>query len=155
MAWTFYKNFKKGQLDGAATHGEYPVDFDTDQLGVLLLTASYTADQSDVDLADLTLSTNEVSGTNYARKAISSVTATLDGNNVDVDSPTDLTYAQSSSGFSNAKHAILFKSNTSSIGSLTAASSPLIAYNTFTSSIGNTAGALTIQFHASGIFTLS
>lgn len=157
MAWTFYKNFKKGQLDGAGTHSEYPVDFDTDVIGILLLDDGSTIDQSDVDVADIIAgaSDSEVSGTNYARKQVTSIALAFASNNVNVNTTmSDPSYAQDASGFSDAKHVILYKAN-AAIGSETDASCPLIAYNTFTSAVGNVTGSLTLQFSSSNIFTLS
>lgn len=157
MAWVFYKEFKLGLLGDSAAHGGHPVDFDSDNIGLLLLDGGSTIDQTDVDLADIVAggSDSEVTGTNYARKDITSIATAYSGNNVDCDTTmSDPSYAQDASGFSDAKHAVLYKGNTS-IGSETDASSPVIAYNTFTSSIGNVAGSLTLQFSSSNIFTLS
>lgn len=157
MAWVFYKNFKKGQLDAAGTHATYPVDFDTDNIGLLLLDSGTTIDQSDVDVADLIAgaSDSEVSGSNYARKAITAIALAFSGNNVKVNTTmSDPSYAQHASGFNNAKHAVLYKGNTS-IGSETDASSPIIAYYTFSTVQNNTSGTLTLQFSSSNIFTLS
>ena len=160
MAWVMYYNFKKGQLDGAGTHGKYPVDFDTDMIRLMLLDSGSTADKADVDVQDAIAgaSDSEVAGTNYARKAISSVTASSSAGTITVDGNDPSVYAVSGSGFNDAKHVILYKGQNASIGSDASsdASNVLIAYNTFASSQSNKSGSLTIQFSsASGIFTLA
>ncbi len=152
MAWVFYKTFKKGQLDAAGTHPNHPVDFDTNTLRLMLLTSTTTIDQSDVDVADVIsgASDTEVSGTNYARKSITSIALAYSGNNVKVNTTmADPSYAQHASGFNNAKHAVLYKFSTAD------ASSPVIASYTFSSNQNNTSGTLTLQFSSSNIFTLS
>ena len=151
MAWVFYKNFKLGQLD-SAIHANAPVDFDTDTIRLMLLDSGSTIDQEDVDVADIIAgaSDTEVTGTNYARKSITSVDAVLSGNNVDVNTTmSSPSFAVHASGFNDAKHAVLYKFSTND------ASSPIIAYNTFTSNLNNTSGSLTLQFSSSNIFTLS
>lgn len=155
MAWTFFKAYKKGTLDGATTNAGHPVEWDADTIGLLLLDSGYTADQSDVNLTDLTLASNEVSGSNYVRKEVTSKVVAYTGSNARVTTTmTDPSYAQHGSGFNNAKHAILYKTS-QPIGSETQASSPLIAYNTFTSNQGNVSGTLTLEFQSDIILTLS
>ena len=158
MAWVFYKNFKLGQLD-SAIHAEYPVDFDTGVIGILLLDAGSTIDQTDIDVQDVIAgaSDSEVTGTNYARKDITGIDVVLSGNNADVGTAmSSPSYAVHASGFNDAKHAILYRTDgTTAIASGVDASSPLIAYNTFTSNLNNTSGSLTLQFNSSNIFTLS
>ena len=118
----------------------------------MLLDDGSTIDQADIDVADIIAgaSDSEVSGTNYARKSITSVDAVLSGNNVDVNcTMSSPSYAVDGSGFNDAKHAILYKFDTNDD------SSPVIAYNTFTSNLNNTSVSLTLQFSSSNIFTLS
>ena len=151
MAWVFYKNFKLGQLD-SAIHASAPIDFDTDTIRLMLLDDGSTIDQTDIDVADIIAgaSDTEVTGTNYARKSITSVDAVLSGNNVDVNTTmSSPSFAVHTSGFNDAKHAVLYKFVAAD------ASSPVIAYNTFTSNLNNTSGSLTLQFSSSNIFTLS
>jgi len=161
MAWVMYRNFKNGQLAGDDIHAGYPVDFGTggNPIGLLLLVTGSAIDQADVTLQDVVAgaSDTEVTGTNYARKAITSI---VDGivstdNTAITTAMADISYAQSDSGFTTAKYAIMYKSNTASIGSETTASCPVIASYTFASSIGNVAGALSLDFTASTLFTLA
>ena len=156
MAWTFFRGFKKATLDGTATAPNMPVDWDSDNIGIALVTTSYTPGNSHFDLADLSLASNEVSGTNYARKQITSIAVNyVSTTNARVTTTmTDPSYAQDASGFNNAKHAIMYKT-AQSIGSETEASSPVIAYNTFASSQGNVSGTLTLEFSSDILLTLS
>ena len=155
MAWVIYNQFKVSQLDG--TSPNTPIDFDSDKIHLMLLDSGSTIDQTDEDLADALVggSDSEVSGTNYARKVISSVTVVSSAGTVTVDGNDPTAFAQSASGFSDALYAILYKGDNSVPASDTAASSPLIASYTFASSQNNVSGSLTLQFSAAGIFTLA
>ena len=160
MAWVIYYPLKTGQLDGADTHAKYPVDFNTDMIRLMMLDGGSAVSKSDTDVTDILAggSDSEVTGTNYARKEISSVTVSSSAGTVTVDGNDPSVYAQSGSGFNDAKHVILYKGQKSAIASdpSSDASNVLIAYNTFTSSQSNKSGSLTIQFSsASGIFTLA
>jgi hypothetical protein len=137
MAWVFYHTFKKAQLNGNG------VDFDTDNIDVLLLKSTATPTIATDEFVNTAVaSSGEVSGTNYARKDITSVavpsasagTITVTGNDA------ALSYAQSSSGFNNARYALMFK-NTSSD-----ATARLIAYNDFGSNKNNTSGSFQLEF---------
>jgi len=152
MAWVMYHQFKKGQLDGADTHSKFPVDFNTDTLRLLLLVNTSTIDQNDVDVADVIAgaSDNEPTETGYARKSITSVTVTNSAGTITVDANDPSAYSQSSSGFNDARYAVLYKFSTAD------ASSPVIASYNFGTDKGNIAGTLTLQFStSSGIFTLA
>ena len=131
-----------------------PVDFEGD-LRLKLLTsavdpASHVATWEDVTQMISTASVAEVSGSNYAVKALSGEAVTLSGGTVTIDAAdTGLSYAQSASGFSDALYAILYEHNAS------AASAGLIAYYDFGANKGNTTGKLTLTFSALGIFTFA
>lgn len=155
MAWVMYREFKVSQLDG--TSPNTPIDFDTDKIHLLLLDSGSTIDQTDEDVADIIAgaSDSEVSGTNYARKVISSVTVTSSAGTVTVDGSDPSAYAQSGSGFSDAKYAILYKGTHLSPASDVLASCPVIASYTFSANQNNKSGSLTLQFSAAGIFTLA
>jgi len=158
MAWVMYNQFKLSQLDDTGANAQTPVDFETDKIHLLLLDAGSTIDQADQDVTDIIAgaSDSEVTGTNYARKVISSVLATLSGVTVTVDGSNPSQYAQhAGSGFNDAKYAILYKGDNSVPASDTAASSPVIASYTFTSNLNNTSGNLSLAFSAAGIFTLA
>lgn len=145
-----YREFKVSQLD--ATSPNTPIDFDTDVIQILLLDGGSALDQADEDVADIIAggSDSEVTGTNYARKVISSVTVVSSAGTVTVDGNDPTAYAQHSSGFNDAEFAILYK-NVSSVDG----NSPLVASYTFASSQNNVSGSLTLQFSAAGIFTLA
>lgn len=152
MAWVAFNLWKLSQLDAAATQGA-PVDFDTDTFGVLLLTTAGGAPPANTsqDVADvLAGSPAEVTGSNYARKALTSPDATNSSGTITVDASDPAAYAQHASGFSDAKYAVYYK-NASSVD----ANSPVIALETFTSALGNKTGSLTLQLSASGIFTFA
>jgi len=150
MAWVMFHQFKLGQLDNSANHGQ--IDFDAaSALQIILLTsaanpASYVATWDDVTamLADAT----EVSGTNYARKTLSGNDATPSSGTITVDASDPSAYSQSASGFNNARYAILAATGAD-------ASAGLVAYYDFGSNKGNTTGNLTLQFSSAGIFTLT
>ena len=153
MAWVFFHRFKLGQLDAAGQPGA-PVDFDTDSVRILLITsavnpASHVATWQDVTEMLSTASVAEVSGTNYARKTLSSVDATLSAGTITVDGSDPSVYSQSGSGFSDARYAILYKYNASD------ASAGVIAYYDLGSNKGNVSGDLTLQLSAAGLFTLA
>lgn len=143
----FYNSFKESQLDGSVVNT--PIDFDTDTINVALVTSSYTPDATTHDLWD-DASANEVSGTNYTAfgETIANMTVTETGGTVTVDGD-DVSWLQDGSGFSDARYGILFKTT----GVTT--TSPLIGYIDFTTDKGNVSGDLTIQWNASGIFTLA
>ncbi len=123
----------------------------------MLLDSGSTIDEGDQDVTDIIAgaSDSEVTGTNYARKVISSCDATLSSVTITVDGNDPSAFAQHASGFNDAKYAILYKGDNSAPASDTAASSPVIASYTFASSQNNVSGSLTLQFSAAGIFTLA
>jgi hypothetical protein len=132
-----------------------PVDFNTDDMRILLITsavnpASNVATWDDVTAMLSTASVAEVSGTNYARKTLAGEAVTLSTGTVTIDASDPAAYSQSaSSGFSNARYAILYKYNASD------ASAGLVAYYDFGANKGNTTGSLTLEFSAAGIFTFA
>lgn len=144
----FYDSFKTGQMDpNAAGFANFPIDFNTDTIKLSLHTSTYTPNaDTHVDFADVT---NEVSGTNYTSGGETiTCTVTETGGTVTVDG-SNATWSQSGSGFNDARYAVLYKDTG------TASNSPLIGYIDFTSDKGNVDGDLTVQWNASGIFTLS
>jgi hypothetical protein len=153
MAWEAFELWKLGQMDSNAQPNA-PVDFDTDTFGILLLTtaggkpAIDTTD--DVALMLSAASVAEVTGSEYARKPLASPDAVNSGGTITMDASDPAAYAQSGSGFSDAKYAVYYK-NVSSVD----ANSPVIAIETFTSALGNKTGSLTLQLSAAGIFTFA
>lgn len=140
---TKYNKFLKNQFDGTAV-----IDFNTDTIKVALVTSTYSPSATTHDFFDDI--TNEVSGTNYTAggATIGSLTLTESSGTVTFDGA-DVTWAQSGSGFSTARYAIIYKSTG------TASTSPLIGYIDFTADKGNVSGDLTIQWGAGGIFTVA
>ena len=140
--FTFYNLWKEAQLDGNLT--DSPIDLDGDTIKLALVNSTYTPAQTHDYFTDA--SANEVSGTNYtAGGEVVTVTVTESGGTVTVDG-SDVTWTQNAGGFSNARYAILYKD---------AVTDPMIGYIDFTSDKGNVQGDLTVQWNASGIFTLA
>lgn len=145
MAWVVYPKFKEAMMDTSLGNA---VDLEGDDIRLMLVTSAFAYNASHDYVNDIVA--NEVSGTNYARKALSSEAVALSSATVTFDAAdTGLTYSQSASGFNNARTAVLFKQNASD------AAAALIAYNTFSANQNNVSGDLTLQFSASGIFTLA
>jgi len=149
MAWVAFHKWKQGQLDGASQPNA-PVDFNTDDIRLLLVksTAAPTV-ATDEDVADIVAASGEVTGTNYARKTLTGEAITLSAGTITFDASDPSAYSQSSSGFNDARYAVLYKYNAAD------ASAPVIAYYDFGSNKGNVSGTLTLQFSASGIFTFA
>jgi hypothetical protein len=145
MTWTLYTPFKEKLFTLANT-----IDFDgTDTIKCAWLTSAYTASASHAFFGSI--SANEVSGTNYSAggNEVASTTVTTSAGTVTVDGQDPATWSQHSSGFSNGRTIVVYKDTSS------AATSPLIAYNTFSTNQGNVSGDLTVQLSTSGIFTAS
>lgn len=145
---TKYNQFLKKQFNGGAGTAAYVVDFDTDTIKVMLCSSSY----SPVVTTDTNKSntSNEVSGTNYTAGGATITTATLTESSGTITFAGDnVTWSQSSGGFTNARYAVIYKSTG------TDSTSTLIGYIDFVSDKGNVSGDLTIQWNASGIFTVA
>lgn len=134
MAWVVYDAFLT-RCYGTGTK----VDFTVDTVNLLLCTASYTPDQTNHDFRN-DLGANEVSGTGYSAGGVSpgTITATVASHVLTIDCP-DIVFAQSASGFSNARYAVLAK-----ITGGASSTDPLIAYYDLGADRGNVAGALTL-----------
>lgn len=145
--FTFFNKWKEAQLDGDISGS--PIDFTTDTIKLLLVTASRAPVAATDDLADdLVLGSNEVSGTNYtARGDTIAMTVTETTGTVTVDGA-DNTWAQNAGGFTDARYAVLYKD------SAVDSTSPLIGFIDFLADKGNVSGDLTVQWNALGIFTL-
>ncbi len=147
MAWVMYDKWIQGQHD-SSSQPSAPVDFDGDVLVLLLVTsANVPAKATDADIADAIATSTEVTGTNYARKTLASVTVTLSANTVTIDANDPAAYSQHASGFNDARYAVIAKDPGVD------ASSPLICYADLGANKNNVSGSLTLQFSASGIFT--
>lgn len=153
MAWVAFHKFKQGQMDSASQPGA-PIDFNTDDIRLLLITsavnpASNVATWDDVTAMLSTASVAEVTGSNYARKALAGEAVTLSGGTVTISASDPAAYSQHASGFTNARYAILYKYNASD------ASAGVIAYYDLGANKGNTTGSLTLQFSSGDIFTFA
>jgi hypothetical protein len=149
---TKYQKFLLTQMNGgqdttgSSTAGAARViDFDTDTLKVALVTASYSPSVS--GHAAFNSITNEVTGTNYSAggSTLAGISVTESGGTTTFVC-SDVTWAQSGTGFSTARYAIIYKSTG------TAATSTLIGYIDLGGNKGNVDGDLTLDFGAS-VFT--
>jgi len=138
-----YDNFLLGQMSGLSNG---VIDFDTDDIRVSLHTSAYTPNAASHDFFDDV--TNEVAGTNYTAggTSLSGVTLTLTSGTVKFDA-NDVTWAQSGSGFTNARYAVIRKYNA------TAGNSRLIAYVDFGADVGNNVADLVLVWNSAGIIT--
>jgi len=147
MAWVLYGKYKENLFTQAN-----PVDFDdnaTTTVKIALVTNSYAPNVDTHDFWD-DASANEVSGTNYtaggnvvANKSVSVPSSGV----VTIDADDPATWAQSASGFTNARYAILYKDTGNS------GQSPLVAYYNMTTDRNNTDGDFALSLDALGIFT--
>jgi len=149
--FTKYNKFLLTQMNGGtdttggSTSGSARViDFDTDTIKVMLVTNTYTP--SATGHSTKTSVTNEVTGTNYTAggATLSSVTVADSSGTITFDAA-DVTWSQNASGFTTARHAIIYKDTG------TAATSTLLGWIDFGADKGNVSGDLTLQFNASGI----
>jgi hypothetical protein len=135
-----------GQFLAKALNKE--IDFDTDDIRVMLTSSAYTPNQdthaykSDV--------TNEVTGTGYTAggQALTSKTVTYDAtNNVIVLDAADTTWASSTV---TARYAVIYDNTPA-----TDATKPLLGYVDFVSDQSSTNGNFTITWDATGIFRIT
>ena len=137
---TFYQSFREYMADGT-------IDLDTHTFKVVLTSSSYTPNASTHTV--LTDVTNELSGNGYARATLGSVTWNRSGGTVTFDAAD--TVFTASGGSIVARYAVIYDD--------TAASDELVCYillDTAPADVTTTSGnTLTLQWNASGIFTLS
>ena len=147
-----YHTFLKTQMNGgddttgSSTAGASRiVDFDSDTIKIMLVTASYTPSAAGHAVIS-SASSNEVSGTGYTAggATLTSPSITLTGGEV-FFKVNDVVWSENASGFSNARYGIMYKSTG------TPGTSTLIAYIDFITDKGNTSSDLVLQFNAAGI----
>lgn len=139
---TKYNKWQEQALNGAGN-----IDWDTDNIKVMLVNSTYTpsaAADNFINDADA----NEISGTNYTAggDVITNITVTESAGTTTVNGD-NVAWLQSATGFSNARYAIIYKDtgvNTTS---------PLVGYVDFLIDKSNVVGDLTLQWSISGIFT--
>jgi hypothetical protein len=151
MAWVMYDLFLQGQHDSSSQPGA-PIDFNAASPPMVLLLVDSTnapARATDADIADAIAGSTEVTGTNYARKTLSSVTVVLSSNTVTIGASDPAAYAQSSAGFSDARYAII------AVDPGADASSPLVCYADLAANKNNKSGSLTLQLSSGEIFSVA
>lgn len=145
-SWVFFDSFKTNTMDGTAT-----VDFDTDTIKVALVTVVNVPDINVDDFWDDLVATEVSSVGTYTAggdalqtRTINEAAGVVTFDADDINWPVD-----TGSGFTNARHAILYKDTG------TTTTSPLIATMDMGVDKSNTTGDLTLEFDAAGLFTLS
>lgn len=125
------------------------VDIDTDSLKAMLCTSSYAPDQDAHDYKDDV--TNEITGTGYTAGgvALSSVTVTYTGaSNVFKFDAADSVWGPGAT--LTARYLVIYDASPGSD-----ATRPLVGYVDFGADVSVSAGTLTIQWDAAGIFTVT
>lgn len=147
MGWIAYDCYPKNMLalNPSIDHD----DNSTTTIKIALVTSSYSPNRA-TDQYWGTVDGYEVSGDNYTAggNEVVNKTVTVASNTVKFDADEPATWAQSPSGFSNARYAILYKDTGNP------ATSPLMAYYDFGSDKENIYGDLTLQLDSAGIATL-
>ena len=132
-----------GQFIGKALNKE--IDWDTDDIKVMLVSSAYSPNQDTHDYLDDVVA-NEVSGTGYTAGGVSLTgkTNTYDAaTNTIVLDAADVTWANSTV---TARYAVIYNNTGASN-----ATKPLIAYVDFVSDQSSTAGNFTITWDPAGI----
>jgi len=143
---------KKSQVVNAGPQ----IKFDTDTLKLMLVQAGSgipaTTSSGVQYVSDITATNTEVSGTNYSRTTLTSVTVAFDGTvNTQVDfSFANITFSQSASGFSNARYGAVFK-DTGGADS----TNPVVAVLDLGATYGNVSGDLVLQCPTGGLIQWS
>lgn len=139
-----FTGYLYGRMFLAAFNKE--IDWDTDTIQVILTTSAHTPDQDNHDyLNDLT---NEVSGGGYSRQTLASKTITYTGaTNVFAVDAADVTFSSATFTFRNV-HVV-------DTSPATDATRPLICYQQGDADVTGAGGDLVLQWHSSGIFTVT
>lgn len=130
--------------------GDAP-DYDADTFGLLLLKDGYTPDLGDSGIefvADLVPGSNEVTGSNYARKTLSGVTVGLSAGVVTFDAADPSPFEQSVSGFGDAARACIYRDGADD------AARRVVALYPFPGPTGNLGLDLEIRFAPDGVLAL-
>lgn len=125
------------------------VDFDSDDIKVMLVTSSYTPNQDDHDYLD-DVQAFEATGTGYTAggQSLAGKTVTLDKpNNVVILDANDVTWANSTI---TARYAVVYDNTGAS-----AAAKPLIGYLDLLTDSASNNGNFVIQWDASGIVRIT
>jgi hypothetical protein len=134
-----------GQMPKLALNKE--IDWDTNDIKVMLCTSSYTPDQDAHNYKDDV--TNEVEGTGYTAGGATLGTKTIDytaGTNVTKLDAADVTWSESTI---TARYAVIYADTG------TAGTSPLLGYIDFGEDKSSASGNFTITWDAAGIITFT
>lgn len=134
--------FMLGQLRGHASGG-FPVDFDTDTIKLMLLTASFDGAEVGHSFVGSITANQVTAGTAYVAggPTVTSITVSLSSTIISIFAG-NITIAQDASGFAAARWGVFYKEKAAA--SLT--DSPIIAVLDLGTARTNTTGALTINF---------
>ena len=129
---------------GSTASAARVIDFDTDTLKIMLVTAAYTPNAG--THAVKASVTNVVVGAGYTAGgvALTGVTLVETSGTIVLDA-NDITWAQNASGFTNARYAIIYKDTGS------AATSTLFAYSDLGGDKSTVSGDFIFQFNPTGI----
>lgn len=123
------------------------IDWDSDDIRVMLTTSAYTPDQDVHDYKDDV--TNEVTGTGYTANGVAlaskTITYTAGTNTIMLDAA-DSTWSASTI---TARNAVIYDNTPG-----TAATKPLIGYQASDADVSSSSGDFTIQWHANGIVSI-
>lgn len=145
MAWVIFDNFMENQHDGNAIN----LDVGGDTIKCMLIDDTRAPVQAtDENMVDI--DNNEVSGTNYTAggQTLANQICSLSASIVSFDCD-DFTWAQSPTGFSDARYAVVYYSTG------TPANDRVIVYADLGGDVGNTTEILTLELNPSGIWTLT
>jgi len=134
-----HDNFITKQFNGHAD----AIDFDTDTLKLALIDSTLAPNPSTHTYWS-SLSANEVSGGNYTAGGTTiTITLTQSGKNLSIGA-SDVSFAQSGTGFTNARYAVVYKDTG------TSSTSPIICHYDYGADFGNTTKNLVHRFSTNG-----
>jgi len=134
--------FMLGQMRGHASGG-FPVDFDTDTIKLMLLTAAFDGAKTGHSFVGSLTSMQVTAGTAYTAggPTVTSITVSFSGTIISIFGG-NITIASDAAGFAAARWGVLYKEKNSA--SLT--DSPVVAVVDLGSARTNVTGAVTINF---------
>ncbi len=144
--WQFFDDFKTNSLMG----GVDPIDFNADAIKVALFNATAAPNADTMTFLDDLVGSNEMTETNYT--AGGELIGTLDvseSGGVVTFNGDDVSWAQSGTGFPDARFAILYFDTGNEL------TSPMVAFMDMGVDKSNINGILTLEFAGTGLFTLS
>lgn len=139
--WTIYDHFRQRSFNASAGN----LDAGGDGVKVALITSALAPSQAN-DVTWNAPGYTEVTGTNYVAGGLSidpGMSITLAGGVMTWKTTTTVSWAQSNTGFNNARYAVIYD----------VAKGTLIMFGDFGGTVGNTLGALTISGPSAALFT--